>query len=233
MARDDGVDADTVLPPIAVRSSSLRYSCCAPRGVTSTGVAPAVCSCCGSRSPSRCAAVIESRDRQYERSPTVPCLPWPAALFISSRSRTDLGAVAQYGTAGRQDHELPAARRRHQLLRSRRPVRVLLLPRRRHPAAACWGPVKLLEGPRRVFGAGSTRRGDRETHLASPDFRQHLRWRNHGRAHRALPAVHHVGAECDLKTLTRSPRSDPGVHLRVAGPSCNFSQSMELEDEHH
>jgi len=61
------------------------------------------------------------------------------------------------------------------------------------------------QGPQGACGvprADQPRRGDRQAHLAVPaTLRQHLRRRHHGRPHRTLPALHHVGAQCDLEDL--------------------------------
>ncbi|EUA93821.1 ATP synthase A chain family protein, partial [Mycobacterium ulcerans str. Harvey] len=53
-----------------------------------------------------------------------------------------------------------------------------------------------------------------------------------GRAHRALPALHHVGAECDLEVLRLVRRRDSGLHFALL-TILYFSQAMELEEDHH
>ena len=65
-------------------------------------------------------------------------------------------------------------------------------------------PINIVEETRQADLAGTA------------TFRQHLRRRHPGGAHRDVPLVHPVGAQRDLEDVRPVRRPDPGVHLLAA-----------------
>ena len=129
-------------------------------------------------------------------------LPLAVTLFVFILIANWLSVLpVQYTDATAPQASCSSRRPRHQLRAGARAVRVHLLPRGRHLAPRHHrAPGEGAQGPRRVAGADQHGRGDRQADLVvAPTLRQHLRRRHPGRADRAVPAVHHVGAQRDLE----------------------------------